>query len=144
MALTVGTRLGPYSITAPLGAGGMGEVYRARDTKLDRDVAIKVLSDQFAHDPERLARFAREAKTLAALNHPNIAIVYGFEEADGIKALVMELVEGPTRILGGGVDNGQGRQYDVTRDGRFLTNTVLDEASAPITLLQNWHPEAKK
>ena len=96
MALTSGTRLGPYEIVSALGAGGMGEVYRARDTKLDRDVAIKILPESFAHDPERLARFEREAKTLASLNHPNIAIVHGFEEANGIQALVMELVEGPT------------------------------------------------
>ena len=103
MALTAGTRLGPYVITAPLAAGGMGEVYRARDTKLDRDVAIKVLPDLVSHDPERLARFEREAKTLASLNHPNIAIVHGFEETNGTTALVMELVEGVTlaaRIAG--------------------------------------------
>jgi serine/threonine-protein kinase len=85
-----------YRIESLLGAGGMGEVYRARDTKLDRSVAIKILPESFAHDPERLARFEREAKTLAALNHPNIAIVHGFEEEQGIQALVMELIEGPT------------------------------------------------
>ena len=104
MALVSGTRLGSYEILAPLGAGGMGEVYRARDTKLDRAVAIKILPESFAQDPERLARFEREAKTLAALNHPNIAIIHGFEHgrpaAGGpgheIHALVMELVEGPT------------------------------------------------
>jgi len=96
MPLNIGARLGSYEILGALGAGGMGEVYRARDTKLDRAVAIKTLPESFAHDPERLARFEREAKTLAALNHPNIAIIHGFEEADGIKALVMELVEGPT------------------------------------------------
>jgi serine/threonine protein kinase len=78
--LTAGTSLGPYEIIAPLGAGGMGEVYRARDTKLNRDVAIKVLPDSFANDAERLARFTREAQTLAALNHPNIAAIYGLEE----------------------------------------------------------------
>ena len=96
MALAPGVRLGPYEITAQIGVGGMGEVYRARDTKLDRDVAIKVLPASLAGDPERIARFQREAKTLAALNHPNIAAIYGLEEADQIKALVMELVEGPT------------------------------------------------
>jgi serine/threonine-protein kinase len=96
MTLVAGTRLGPYEIQSAIGAGGMGEVYRARDTKLDRSVAIKILPELFAHDPDRLARFEREAKTLAALNHPNIAIVHGFEEAHGIQALVMELVEGPT------------------------------------------------
>jgi serine/threonine-protein kinase len=94
LALTPGTRLGPYEITAPLGAGGMGEVYRARDTKLDRDVALKVLPESFIHDPDRLARFQREAKVLAALNHPNIAHIHGLEESNGVRALVMELVEG--------------------------------------------------
>ena len=80
MALTPGTRLGPYEILSALGAGGMGEVYRARDTKLDRDVAIKILPEAFATDPDRLARFQREAKILASLNHPNIAAIYGLEE----------------------------------------------------------------
>ena len=92
MTLTAGTRLGPYEILASIGAGGMGEVYRARDTKLDRDVAIKVLPAALAQDPERLARFEREAKVLASLNHPNIAQIYGIEE----RALVMELVAGQT------------------------------------------------
>ncbi len=96
MALAPGVRLGPYEIAAQIGMGGMGEVYRARDTKLDRDVAIKVLPASLAGDPERIARFQREAKTLAALNHPNIAQSHGLEDADGLKALVMELVEGPT------------------------------------------------
>src|SRR5262249_30101387 len=94
MALSVGTRLGPYEITGSIGAGGMGEVYRARDTKLDRDVALKVLPDSFVHDPDRLARFQREAKVLASLNHPNIAHIHGLEESNGVQALVMELVEG--------------------------------------------------
>jgi eukaryotic-like serine/threonine-protein kinase len=94
VALIPGTRLGVYQIAAPLGAGGMGAVFRARDTKLDRDVAIKVLPEAFAHDADRLARFTREAKTLAALNHPHIAAIYGLEESNGITALVMELVEG--------------------------------------------------
>src|SRR5688572_6179924 len=90
MALITGTRLASYEILAPLGAGGMGEVYRARDTKLNRQVAIKVLPEAFSQDAERLARFTREAQTLAALNHPNIAAIYGIEQ----NALVMELVEG--------------------------------------------------
>jgi eukaryotic-like serine/threonine-protein kinase len=94
--LTPGVRLGSYQVTAPLGEGGMGEVYRATDTTLGRSVAIKVLPDSVAVDPERLARFEREARTLASLNHPNIAQVYGFENANGIRALVMELVDGPT------------------------------------------------
>ena len=96
MSLAPGTRLGPYEIQSALGAGGMGEVYRARDTGLDRDVAIKVLPEAFAGDPERLARFEREAKTLASLNHPNIAIIHGLEKSQGAYALVMELVEGET------------------------------------------------
>ena len=94
MTLVLGTRLGSYEILSALGAGGMGEVYRARDTKLDRDVAIKVLPELFVSDPERVARFQREAKTLASLNHPNIAAIYGIEESQGVSALVMEFVEG--------------------------------------------------
>ena len=80
MALASGTRLGSYEVVAPIGAGGMGEVYQAHDTKLGRDVAIKVLPEAFAHDAERLSRFQREAKMLASLNHPNIAAIYGLEE----------------------------------------------------------------
>src|ERR1700729_1497854 len=88
--LSAGIKLGPYEILTPIGAGGMGEVYRAKDTKLKRDVALKVLPDSFAGDPERMARFQREAEVLASLNHPNIAQIYGVED----HALVMELVEG--------------------------------------------------
>ena len=96
MALTAGTRLGSYEVIAQLGAGGMGEVYRASDTRLRRDVAIKILPSSVALDHERLARFQREAEVLAALNHPNIAHLFGLEEANGVKALIMELVEGET------------------------------------------------
>jgi Tol biopolymer transport system component/tRNA A-37 threonylcarbamoyl transferase component Bud32 len=96
MSLVAGMRFGSFEILSPLGAGGMGEVYRARDTRLDRHVAIKVLLDSFARDPERLARFEREAKLLASLNHPHIAQIYGIEEGGGTKALVIELVDGPT------------------------------------------------
>ena len=96
MSLSPGVRLGSYEATARIGAGGMGEVYQARDTKLDRDVALKVLPDAFTADPDRLARFEREAKVLASLNHPNIGHIYELEEAEGTKALVLELVEGPT------------------------------------------------
>ncbi len=96
MLLAAGTRLGPYEIVAPLGAGGMGEVYRARDTKLGRDVAIKILPDAFVADSDRVARFQREAQLLATLNHPNIAAIYGLDETDGKAAIVLELVEGET------------------------------------------------
>ena len=107
MPLSAGTRLGPYEIISAIGEGGMGEVYRARDTKLNRDVAIKVLLPAVANDPDRLARFSREAQVLASLNHPNIAQIYGLSDfAQGASsdkeaghrgsALVMELVEGPT------------------------------------------------
>jgi len=94
LALTAGTRLGVYDITAPIGEGGMGQVYRATDARLKRQVAIKVLPPSLAVDADRLARFQREAEVLASLNHPNIAAIYGLEESGGITALVMELVEG--------------------------------------------------
>src|SRR6185503_3530256 len=94
--LTVGHRIGPYTVTALLGAGAMGQVYRARDAKLNRDVALKVLPAVFAVDADRLLRFKREAQMLAALNHPNIAAIYGFEDASHEHALVLELVDGPT------------------------------------------------
>ena len=96
MSLAPGARLGVYEVVSLLGAGGMGEVYRARDTRLKRDVAVKTLPAHSLADPERLARFQREAELLATLNHPNIAAIYGFEETGGTQAIVMELVEGPT------------------------------------------------
>jgi serine/threonine protein kinase len=96
MPLEQGTRLGVYEVLGLLGAGGMGEVYRARDTKLRREVALKVLPEAFAADPERRARFTREAQVLATLNHPHIAAIYGVEESAGVTALVLELVDGPT------------------------------------------------
>src|SRR5215467_13526271 len=96
MALAPGTRIGPYEITAPLGVGGMGEVYRATDANLKRQVAIKVLPAALAGDPDRLMRFQREAEVLASLNHPHIAHIHGLERSGGTTALVMELVEGPT------------------------------------------------
>jgi hypothetical protein len=104
--LAPSTKLGVYEVVAQIGAGGMGEVYRAHDTRLNRDVALKVLPEAFARDSERMARFEREAKVLASLNHPNIAAIYGLEESGPIRALVMELVEGPTlaeRIRGGAI-----------------------------------------
>ena len=96
MALSAGARIGAYEVVALLGAGGMGEVYRARDTRLKREVALKVLPESFSQDPDRLARFQREAELLATLNHPNIAAVYGLEQTDGGTAIVLELVEGDT------------------------------------------------
>src|SRR5262245_53320312 len=96
MHMQAGERIGPYRIGHKVGEGGMGEVYRATDTNLGRSVAIKVLPEAVATNPERLARFDREAKTLATLNHPNIAQIYGVERSNGATALVMELVDGPT------------------------------------------------
>src|SRR5438034_5649753 len=96
MNLTAGARIGPYEIVALLGAGGMGEVYRGRDSRLGRDVALKVLPAKFSADAERMSRFQREAQVLASLNHPNIAAIYGLEDSGGVRALVMELVEGLT------------------------------------------------
>ena len=104
MPLVPGTHLGPYEVLAPLGAGGMGEVYRAKDTRLGREVALKVLPELFANDAQRMLRFEREAQVLASLNHPNISHIHGLEEAAGIRALVMELVEGQT--LGGRITRG--------------------------------------
>src|SRR5499425_3900966 len=96
MSVDVGTRLGSLEITALLGKGSMGEVYRARDLKLKRDVAIKILPDEFSHDADRVSRFQREAEVLASLNHPNIATIYDLQEANGTRYLVLELVEGET------------------------------------------------
>jgi serine/threonine protein kinase len=104
MTLDAGTNLGPYRVVCPLGAGGMGEVYRARDTKLGREIALKVILEAFAADREFLNRFEREAKALATLNHPNVATLHGMEEANGRHFLVMELVEGQT--LGEQIANG--------------------------------------
>src|SRR6478735_1935111 len=113
----IGTQIGVFRIDSLLGVGGMGEVYRARDTKLNRDVAIKILPPAFASDPERLARFKREAQVLASLNHPNIGAIHGFEDADGIHALVLELVEGPTLA-------------DRLADGPGLKGLPIDDALA--------------
>ena len=125
MSLDSGTRLGVYEISAPIGKGGMGEVYRARDTKLGRDVAIKILPPEFAADPDRLARFNREAKVLASLNHPNIASIYGFEEAEGCHYLVLELVPGETlaeRIARGPIP------FDEARGIAIQMAAALDDA----------------
>jgi Tol biopolymer transport system component len=136
MPLVIGASLGPYQIQAPLGAGGMGEVYRATDTRLKRDVAIKVLPDLFADDPDRIARFQREAELLAGLNHPNIAAVYGLEKTDRLTAIVLELVEGETIAdrLGRSEDRplpedrGGPAPQDVGRDRPLGRSIPLDEA----------------
>ena len=115
MSLTAGTRIGSCEVLGSLGAGGMGEVYRARDTKLHRIVALKILPAAFVNDPDRLARFKREAHVLASLNHPNIAAIYGFEDSGGVQALVLELVEGPTlaeRLAQGAGLRAQGLPLD--------------------------------
>src|SRR2546422_10062216 len=96
MPLAPGTQLGPYEISVPLGAGGMGEVYRARDTRLERTIAIKILPAQFSSDPVRKQRFEREAKTISSLNHPNICVLHDVGSQDGVDYLVMECVEGET------------------------------------------------
>ena len=102
MSLVVGSRLGPYEIVALIGAGGMGEVYRARDPKLNRHVALKILPAAFAADRERLARFRREAQLLASLSHPHIGHIYGLEDSEDVHALVLELIEGQTLAVVGG------------------------------------------
>src|SRR6202049_3989128 len=127
MALASGTRLGSYEVLSLIGAGGMGEVYHAHDTKLGRDVAIKVLPEAFAHDPERLSRFQREAKTLASLNHPNIAAIYGLEENAGTSYLVMELVPGDTLA------------EKIKRDGAFPVEEVLAVAKQMAEALEAAH-----
>jgi hypothetical protein len=213
LALTPGTRLGVYEVTEQIGEGGMGQVHRARDKKLNRDVALKVLPESFANDSDRLARFTREAQTLASLHHPNIAHIHGRLHVERVRTKrdphpAIHPTRGPgsgdgvtgaagaqwqvstaggihprwhpagselyflnpagemmaasittrgeildvgapvvlfaTRVDGGGVKRGQGPQYDVARDGRFLINTELDSAAAPITLLMNWKADATK
>jgi TolB-like protein/Tfp pilus assembly protein PilF len=118
-----GMRLGPYEIAGPLGAGGMGEVYRARDSQLNRDVALKVLPELSALDPDRLARFTREAQVLASLNHPNIGAIYGLEDADGVRALVLELVEGPT--LADRIEQGPFPLHDALTIARQMCEALV-------------------
>jgi serine/threonine protein kinase len=128
VGLIPGSRLGPYEILAPLGAGGMGEVYRARDTKLNREVALKILPEAFTADPDRLARFTREAHVLASLNHPNIAAIYGIEESDGVRALVLELVHGRTLA-------------DRIADGRLPIDEALPIAKQIVVALEAAHEQ---
>ena len=123
MTLAPGTRVGVYDIDSLLGEGGMGEVYRARDTRLQRSVAIKILPSTFAADQERLARFEREAQVLASLNHPNIAQIYGVEETGGGLALVMELVDGPTLAERGMSTRSRSRASWPTRSKRRTIRT---------------------
>ena len=130
MPLAPGTQFGPYEIQSALGAGGMGEVYRARDRKLNRDVALKILPELFALDPDRLARFKREAQVLASLNHPNIAAIYGLEDAAGVRALVLELVEGPTLAdrIAGSAGSEDPALHDTGRGQPSPRPMALDEA----------------
>jgi len=129
MTISAGRRLGSYEIVSAIGAGGMGGVYRARDTKLNREVALKVLPDAFTRDPDRLARFKREAQVLASLNHPHIGAIYGFEDSGETHALVLELVEGDTladrirrpegrRLPGNGSYQAEGRRLPGDGSGR--------------------------
>ena len=132
--LVAGRRLGPYEVQEQIGAGGMGEVYRARDTKLGRDVAIKILPRVFTSDPDRLARFEREARMLASLNHPHIGAIYGLEDVDGMRALVLELVEGETladRIARGPCRSGRA---DRSR-GRLRTRSMRRTRRASSTAI---------
>ena len=129
MALSAGARLGTYEIIAPLGAGGMGEVYRARDSKLKRDVALKILPDAFARDSDRLARFQREAEALAALNHPNIGAIHGFEETGGVHALVLELIDGET-LADRLARSSSGLQLDEALDIALQMTTAIEAAHA--------------
>ena len=140
----IGKNIAHYRVTEMLGKGGMGVVYRATDTKLGRDVALKVLPEVFARDADRMARFKREAQVLASLNHPNIASIHGLEESDGIHCLVLELVEGPTlaeRIQEGAV---------VTADGKRFV--MLEQAGASegdvdrthLTFVFNWFDEVRR
>src|SRR5579863_5511362 len=136
MSLTSGNRLGPYEVLSPLGAGGMGEVYRARDTKLGREVAIKVLPAAFAQDADRMARFQREAQVLASLNHPNIASIYGLEESGSTRALVMELVEGPTLAehISVAAVSDRRTEFSSTPDRRSETGATIGAHRAPLQL----------
>ena len=134
MGLSAGTRIGPYEILQLAGAGGMGEVYRARDTRLNREVAVKILPAAPRHDPDPLARFHREAQVLASLNHPNIATVYGFEEADGVRAIVMEFVDGRTLAgiiaASGPAENAPGRAALTMAETLDVAQQIADALEA--------------
>src|SRR5215472_8208518 len=129
MSIAAGTRLGSYEVIAKIGVGGMGEVYEARDTKLGRNVAIKVLPKAFVNDPERLSRFQREARMLAALNHTNIATIYGLEHSDGTHFLIMELVAGETLA------------ERIKREGAMPVEEAL---KIGVQLPRRWKPRTKR
>jgi serine/threonine protein kinase len=151
MPLTLGTRLGPYEIVAPLGAGGMGEVYRARDTRLDRTVAIKVLPSHLSSDPARRQRFEREAKTISSLNHPHICTLHDVGQQGGTDYLVMEYLEGETlaqRLEKGPLPLEQVWLYatEIADAQRFLMVKPSETESAPtqINVVLNWFEELKR
>ena len=161
MTLATGTKLGSYEITGAIGAGGMGEVYRARDSKLGRDVALKVLPSAFARDTERMARFQREAKVLASMNHPNIAAIHGLEDSSGSYALMMELVEGPTladRIKRGPISIDEAlriakqicealeyaHERGIVHRDLKPANVKVTNDDAPFTVVLNWPSALKK
>ena len=129
--MRIGQALGPYVIAVQIGEGGMGEVYRARDTKLGRDVAIKVLPRAFTADPDRLARFEREARLLASLNHPHIGAIYGVEELNGVPALVLELVEGETLADKLDGEEARGRGLPIPGALAIAPNPITGRSPAP-------------
>ena len=138
----MGGQFGPYRVLSPLGSGGMGEVYRAHDIKLGRDVAIKTLPREFARDPERLARFRREARTLASLNHPNIGAIYGLEESGDVDCPVLELVDGET--LRGPMAAPEALDYarpvaEALEEGLFRLTATKPAAPNRPMLCQLWH-----
>jgi eukaryotic-like serine/threonine-protein kinase len=132
MPLAPGTKLGPYEIQSPLGAGGIGEVYRAKDTRLDRTVAIKILPAHLSSDPVRKQRFEREAKTISSLNHPNICVLYDVGQQDGIDYLVMECIEGET--LSKRLEKGALPLEQVLKSGKPLCSVVIPSTPHPDTI----------
>src|SRR5262245_58176814 len=136
MSLSAGARLGPYEIVSVIGVGGMGEVYRSHDGKLQRDVALKVLPELFASDADRLSRFEREARVLGSLNHSNIAHIYGLDESSGVRA------SAPKRLfaLAEGLGSPIVDQYAVTQDGRsfLIAEPIRGRGVEPISIIVNW------
>jgi len=161
MSLAAGTKLGPYEIQTALGAGGMGEVYRARDTRLERTVAVKILPSHLSSNPEAKQRFEREARTISSLNHPHICVLHDVGSQDGTSYLVdssqkMTAVDiqtandsvqigAPKTLFQTGVRTSIFSEgYDVTRDGRFLVVNSVVESTAPLVLVTSWDAELKK